>query len=143
MALQRTHHVKVASAYDHLDIFEPQIQLAIEKDLLQPDESIFIVIAITVLANTGRFKQPNFIIVVECTRCNTGQFGKLLHGEHADILNPNATLMSRDTNHFGRFPLKQTDKYLCRINYNGIAYSPQLTLLPNIEQIHLTPSQIK
>jgi hypothetical protein len=81
--------------------------------------------------------------VVERTRCNTGQFGKLLHGEHADILNPNATLMSRDTNHFGRSSLKQTDKYLYRISRSGIAYSLQLVLPPNIAWMLLTASQDK
>jgi hypothetical protein len=87
--------VEVTASHDLLDVIQRQAQLPIKQDLLKPQHRLLPVVAIAVIAHTGRLEKPDFIIMMEGARCDACQFRELLNSVHGTILNPNVTLKSR------------------------------------------------
>ncbi len=96
MTVQRAQYIEVTPSHDLLDVLQRHAQLPVEQDLLQPQYGLLPVVAIAVLAHTGRLEEPDLVIMMEGALGNPGQFGKLLDSVHGTMLNPNVTLKSRE-----------------------------------------------
>jgi hypothetical protein len=70
--------VELRRAQHPTDVVQRKAELAVEQDLLQPQQLLATVIAVAIRANAGRLEEADLVIVVECPDRDSGQFRYLL-----------------------------------------------------------------
>jgi hypothetical protein len=94
--VQCPQYIEITASHDLLDLVQRDVQFTIEQDLLQPQQGLLPVVAIAVIADTGRLEKPDRIIMMQGARRDARQFGELLDREHVPNINPDVTLTSRE-----------------------------------------------
>jgi len=87
MAAQRTQNIEVAASHNLFDLFQQDSKLPIEQNLLKPQHRLIPIITIAVIAHSRRLEQPDLVIMMESTWCDTSQFRELFYGKHRPIHN--------------------------------------------------------